>query len=56
MAITKITDKNMALLRAGVSPTSYGMRKGTQRHFNKKKAASLHGYVKHKGAGHLDHS
>lgn len=50
MATTKKTDKNMALLRAGMSPTGYGMRKGTQAHFNKKKAASLHGYTKHKGS------
>ena len=51
MATTNIsTDKNRALLRAGMSPTAYGMRKGSQVHWDRKRAAKQ-GVAKHKGRG-----
>ena len=43
-----MTDKNQALLRAGISPKAHGMRKGSQPHWNRKRAAKL-GVRKHKG-------
>lgn len=44
---TSVTDKNRALLRAGMSPTAYGMRKGSQPHWDRKRAAKQ-GQSKHK--------
>lgn len=42
------TDKNQALLRAGISPKSHGMRKGTHVHWDRKRSAK-NGQRKHKG-------
>ncbi len=41
------TDKNAALVRAGIRPADWGMRKGTQTHKNARRDAQL-GKLKHK--------
>ncbi len=41
------TNKNLALARAGIRPSDWGMRKGTQAHFNKRRAEKM-GRPKHK--------
>lgn len=41
------TSKQAALVRAGISPTDWGKRKGTQAHTNRRRAARM-GVSKHK--------
>lgn len=41
------TSKNAALVRVGIRPVDWGKRKGTQAHFNKRRAEKM-GRPKHK--------
>ena len=41
------TDKQAALVRAGIRPVDWGKRKGTQAHINRRRADRI-GVTKHK--------